>query len=143
MFHNSLILGIVSGFFVNLTGLPVPAPIYGGVEIISAAALPVALFAVGGVLNMYKAEGDGRVVLMICAASLLIHPAISYSLGLAQDLPKSDLRGLIMTASMAPGINAYLFAHLYKSAPRVAASGVLIGTAASMATILFWMTIVG
>ncbi|MGR3387784.1 MAG: AEC family transporter, partial [Paracoccus sp. (in: a-proteobacteria)] len=44
-------------------------------------------------------------------------------------------------ASMAPGINAYLFANIYASARRVAASTVLIGTAASVLTIWMWLAI--
>lgn len=143
MFNNALILGILAGILVNLTGLPIPSALSSGLEIISDAALPVALFAIGGILNMYKAEGDGRVIAMICAISLLLHPAISFSLASVFDLPQQELRSLIVTAAMAPGINTYLFAHLYQRAMRVAASAVLVGTAASILTTLFWLTVVG
>jgi predicted permease len=42
---------------------------------------------------------------------------------------------------MAPGVNAYLFANMYGSARRVAASAVLIATALSILTIWAWLLI--
>jgi hypothetical protein len=58
-------------------------------------------------------------------------------------LPLETRAGLIgpsmREAAMAPGVNAYLFAHQYGHARRVAASAVLIGTAASMVTGAFWI----
>jgi predicted permease len=40
---------------------------------------------------------------------------------------------------MAPGVNAYLFANMYGAARRVAASAVLIGTAATVLTASGWL----
>jgi len=42
---------------------------------------------------------------------------------------------------MAPGVNAYLFASIYGTAKRVAASAVLIGTAASIGTATLWLAL--
>ena len=42
---------------------------------------------------------------------------------------------------MAPGVNAYLFANLYQSAIRSAASAVLIATALSIVTVWGWLEI--
>ena len=44
-------------------------------------------------------------------------------------------------AAMAPGVNAYLFAHMYGVAKRVNASAVLIATALSILTTWAWLTI--
>ena len=46
-----------------------------------------------------------------------------------------------MTAAMAPGVNAYLFANLYGAAKRVAATTVLVGTAISVLSIWMWLAI--
>jgi predicted permease len=40
---------------------------------------------------------------------------------------------------MAPGMNAYIFAHMYGAARRVAASAVLAGTALSVVTVWVWL----
>ena len=46
-----------------------------------------------------------------------------------------------LTAAMAPGVNAYLFANIYGVGRRVAASAVLIATAVSILTIWAWLAI--
>jgi hypothetical protein len=42
---------------------------------------------------------------------------------------------------MAPGVNTYIFANIYGTARRVAASGVLVGTAVSILTIWLWLLV--
>jgi hypothetical protein len=42
---------------------------------------------------------------------------------------------------MAPGVNAYMFAHLYGVGKRVAASSVLVATALSIVTVWVWLHI--
>jgi predicted permease len=106
----------------------------------AAAAIPASLFGLGGALVRYRPEGDLRAIGMVCGISLLLHPAITWSLGRhVLDLSTDQLRSAVMTAAMAPGVNAYLFADLYGSARRVAASAVLIATALSILTIWFWL----
>ncbi len=140
MFSNALIIGISLGFIVNLAGVPVPAPLQHGLDLIARAALPAALFGLGGVLVQYRPEGDLRIILAVCAVSLLVHPAITLGLGRALDLPIPSLRSAVITGAMAPGINAYIFANMYGVARRVAASAVLIGTAASIVTAWLWLS---
>ena len=45
----------------------------------------------------------------------------------------------ILTASMAPGINTYVFASMYGKARRVAASSGLFATSLSIITIWMWL----
>jgi malonate transporter and related proteins len=47
----------------------------------------------------------------------------------------------VVTAAMAPGVNAYMFAHLYGVAKRVNASAVLVATALSIVSIWGWLQI--
>ena len=50
MFRNALVIGILAGFAVNITGLPIPRVVDDALSLIVSAALPAALFALGGVL---------------------------------------------------------------------------------------------
>jgi hypothetical protein len=79
---------------------------------------------------------------MVCAVSLVLHPAVTYGLGLAFGLSTDFLRSAVITAAMAPGVNAYLYAHLYDAGKRVAASSVLFGTAGCLLTAWAWLQIV-
>lgn len=141
MFRNALVIGISLGFVVNLTGLPLPSVVWEAIDLMVRAALPAALFGLGGVLYRYRPEGDMRAILFIVAVSLVLHPAITWSLGRYAGLSTENLRSAVVTAAMAPGVNAYLFANMYGNARRVAASAVLIGTLASIVTAAFWITV--
>ena len=139
MFSNALIIGIGLGVIVNLTCMPMPSPLEHGLDLIARAALPAALFGLGGVLVQYRPEGDLRIIIAVCAVSLLVHPAVTLGLSRTLDLPTSALRSAVITGAMAPGINAYIFANMYGAAQRVAASAVLIGTALSIVTAWLWL----
>jgi len=143
MFRNPFVIGIALGLVVNLTGLALPVPLVSALDLVAGAALPAALFGLGGVLFQYRPEGDFRTIAMVCAISLVLHPAIVWTTAQAFDLGRDQLRSAVLTAAMAPGVNAYLFANLYGTARRVAASSVLIATAASVVTIWLWMIVLG
>ncbi len=142
IFHNALIIGIILGLVVNVTNLPVPGVLNDAVDLLSRAALPAALFGLGGVLVRYKPEGDLKVILMVCAISLVIHPAISYTAASTLALDTDAFRSVVLTATMAPGVNTYIFANMYGVAKRVAATSVLMSTALSVLTIWLWLLII-
>lgn len=144
MFRNALMIGIGLGFLVNLTGVPVPAILDSALDLMIRAALPAALFGLGGVLCRYKPEGDAGVIAMICGLSLIVHPTIAYTLGTnVTGLTEGQLRAAVVTAAMGPGVNSYIFADMYGAARRVAASSVLIATALTVITASTWIAIVG
>ncbi len=140
IFSNALVLGITAGLFVNVTNLPLPGAVFDGVDLLSRAAIPAALFGLGGVLTRYRPEGDRLTIAYVCSISLILHPAITYALGrFVFGLGTDQLRSAVVTAAMAPGVNAYLFAAMYGVALRVAASSVLLATATSIVTIWAWL----
>lgn len=140
---NALVIGIGLGLAVNLaglaTGLGLPGVVWEALELIARAGLPAALFGLGGVLFRYRPEGDLRLIAYACAVSLVVHPVVVWLAGTWWGLGTGPLRSAVVTAAMAPGINAYLFAFMYGRAKRVAASSVLIGTAACALTTWGWM----
>lgn len=140
--HTPLIIGILCGAAMNLmmrAGLVMPEGFWAAADMMARAALPAALFGLGGVLYRYRPEGDGTAIAICCCASLVAHPTITWTLGQLFQLPTGPLRSAVITASMAPGVNAYLFASIYNSARRVAASTVLVSTVLSMLSIWFWI----
>lgn len=142
IFSQPLVLGLLCGFAVNLSGQTVPPFIMVAVDMMARAAIPAALFGLGGVLIRYKPQGDRATILMICAASLILHPAVTYLLArFGFGLDTAGLRSATLTAAMAPGVNAYMFASIYGVAMRVNASAVLIATALSILTIWGWLQI--
>lgn len=143
MFSNALVIAILLGFATNLGNLPVPVVVTDAVSLIGRAALPAALFGLGGVLYRYRPEGDLRTILYVVAISLVMHPTLVWIFGSASGLGTSAFRSAILTSAMAPGINAYVFANMYGVAKRVAASAVLIATASSILTVWVWLALLG
>lgn len=139
MFQNALVIAILLGFAVNLSGFPLPLVVSDGLGLIARSALPAALFALGGVLVQYRPEGDMKAIAMVCGIALIMHPAIAWMVGTALSVPQDLFRAAVLTGSMAPGFNAYIFANMYGRAKRVAASSVLIATATSILTIWLWL----
>lgn len=142
VFTQPLVLGVLCGFAVNLSGVTIPGFIASAVQMMSTSALPAALFGLGGVLWRYRPEGDKGTIAMVVAASLIVHPGVTYLLGqFGFGLDTASLRSATITAAMAPGVNAYLFAHMYGVGKRVAATSVLIATALSIFTTWGWLHI--
>jgi hypothetical protein len=143
MFRNALVLGIAAGFVVNLGHIPLPKVFTDAVDLMTRAALPAALFGLGATLFRYRPEGDLRIIAMLCAITLVLRPAITWGLGTALHLPKPGFRSAVLTAAMAPGVNAYLFSDMYGVGKRVAASTVLLATAGTVITAWLWLTALG
>lgn len=143
MFRNALVIAIALGFVVNLSGLSLPTFADDALGLVVRAALPAALFSLGGILIQYKPEGDKLAILMVCMIGLGLHPAIVWTLGTSLSVPPDFFKSGVLTAAMAPGINAYIFANMYGRAKRVAASSVLLATGSSVITIWLWLTALG
>ena len=141
MFKNALVIGILTGFFVNCFKIQLPGSFLTAVEMIAAVSLTTALFGMGGVLYQYKPEGDIGILVMVSLVSLIVHPSIVWSLGKTFTLDASSFRSAVITSAMAPGINSYIFANMYGRARRIAASSVLLTTGASFFTVWWWLSL--
>ncbi len=141
MFRNSLMIGIALGFIVNVTELSLPEALVSSVDIIARAALPVALFGLGGTLTRYSAKASVAEASTISAISLVLHPGISFAVCHLLNVPDGLTSAVVLMAAMAPGVNAYLFASMYHRGQSTAASAVLLGTAMSIVSVSAWLWI--
>jgi predicted permease len=144
MFSNALTIGLAVGFALNLSGLPAPGFVVRAAELLAAAALPAALFGLGGALTRYSLRADFSVAAMAVAFSVVVHPAVAWALSAhVFALPVDLVRAAVVTAAMPPGLNAYLFATMYGRAQGAAASAVLLGTGVAVGAISFWLWLLG
>jgi malonate transporter len=142
IFTQPLVIGILCGFALNLSNLPMPSVIDSATEMLARSGIPAALFGLGGVLLRYRPEGEMRLIAMVVAASLILHPAITYALGRGIfALDTAALRSATLTAAMAPGVSAYMFANMFGLGRRVAASAVLTGTLGALVSVWLWLHI--
>ncbi|MCV2894226.1 AEC family transporter [Lentibacter sp. XHP0401] len=139
MFRNALVVGILLGFTANLTGLHLPQVGRDALDMIVSTALPLALFGLGGVLVRYKIKGDAKIVAFVCVVSLFLHPTVVWNMGKVMQIDVGQYRSAVITAAMAPGVNAYIFASIYGKAQKVAATSVLVATSLSLFSVWLWL----
>lgn len=140
MFRNALMIGLGLGFLVNLGHLPYPDALRGAIEMVARAALPVALFGLGGVLSRYEMRASLGEATTISFLSLIVHPLIALILShYVFGLPPDFVRACVVTAAMAPGVNAYIFASLYQRGQAETASAVLLATILTIFTSSGWL----
>ena len=109
------------------------------------AALPAALFGLGGVFTRYAIRaslGRGRHDRRPLARSSTRRSPTSCRTG-SSTCRAGFVRSAVMTAAMAPGVNSYVFASLYGRGQAQAASAVLLATACSVLTVSVWLAILG
>jgi predicted permease len=144
IFSNALMIGIMLGYLVNLTGLPLPTPLIPAIDMLGRAALPTALFGLGGALVQYGLRGNLQEVALICISKLALHPAIAWVLATQVfHLPNNFTRAAVVLAAMAPGINAYVFANMYDRAKDTVAATILLATAISILSASLWLHFLG
>lgn len=141
---NPLMVGIGLGLAANLVDLPLPGPIYDTIAMLARAALPVAVFALGGVLTRYALKAEIGEALMISVFSLVVKPGLAWVVADAVfGLPEPFVQAAVVLAAMPPGINGYVFASMYDRAVGTAASAVLLGTMLSIVSITLWLALLG
>lgn len=139
MFRNSLMIGIGLGFIFNLSGLVMPTAINDALDLLIRAALPVALFGLGGVLARYRLADSLAEATSITLISLFVHPTLAWLICQLLAVENHLTQVIVLLAAMAPGLNSYLFATLYQRGQATAASLVLLGTVLSVFSVSLWL----
>jgi len=140
MFRNPLMIGIGLGFVANLGSITLPGPVLSTVDMLARTTLPVALFAIGGVLTRYSLAASLAESSMVASFKLLLHPALVYLLATQVFMLETQvMRNAVLMAAMAPGVNVFVFATMYGRSKGVAASTILLATMASVFTAAGWI----
>gem|GEM_PF-35681 len=139
MFKNTLMIGIALGFLVNFSGFELPQFLSIPVDMMTSAALPCALFGLGGLLARYALAEQLAESSVLSGVSLILSPIIAFLICTLFGVPETSRNVVVLLAAIPPGLNAYLFASLYSRGLRTASSNVLIGTVLSVFSISFWL----
>jgi len=142
--RNPIILGIFTGLVLNLFAVPIWGPVGSVLDMLGAAAVPCALFAMGASIAGYPLAGDVLPAVVLSVLKLVVHPLLVWLIA----GPLLGLEGLwvqvaIVMAAMPSAVNVYLFGERYDAAPGVAARTVLLTTVCSMVTISVILALTG
>ncbi|PKU21695.1 AEC family transporter [Telmatospirillum siberiense] len=132
---NPLILAILLGGAVSLSGITLPVPISKPIDMLAAASGVVALFAVGGVLVGLRVGGMVADIGRIVGTKLILHPtAIFLALFLVPRLDP-DLRKAMVILASAPMLSIYPLLGQAFGQEQVCAAALMVATTFSFLTI--------
>jgi predicted permease len=139
---NNITMSLIIGLLFNYLEIQIFPTINIALDFISVGAVPIALFGLGGIIVQYQLSQNMKKVGLISMLSLVIHPLLTFTIGkFGFDLPLEVLRNMIITAAMAPGINAFIFASIYDKEMDVAAATVLVCTPLSICAASVWISL--
>ncbi len=140
---NPLILSILGGILLNVTGLGLPPVIGPMLKILGDAALGLGLIAVGAGLDFATARSSGRVVLLTTVLKLAVMPALAWGLSRLVGLEGTGALAVILLTGMPTAGAAYILARQLGGDAPLVASIITVETALSMATLPVVLALTG
>lgn len=137
--RHPMIIAIVLGFGCAMAGLTLPDWLARAVQILAAAASPVALFVIGGSLLGVRLQGQRQDIAGVALAKLLLHPGcVLLALWLLPPLPASLRAAGVLFAAM-PMLSIYPLVAMKHGQEGRSAAILLCATIAAFLTISAWM----
>lgn len=134
--RNPIVVAAVIGLALNLTAVPVPAPVlaYGG--LLADAAGPCALFALGATLAGRPVHEGAAETAYLTFLKLVVHPALVAGMALwVFELPPVWAAVAILQAALPIAANVYVLAQRYDLHAGRISTAIFVSTAVGVATI--------
>ncbi|WP_022962540.1 AEC family transporter [Halopseudomonas pelagia] len=139
---NPLIIGLLLGALLNLSGLQVPSSLWKAVEWLAAAALPCALLVLGLSLSHYRLHMSASMG-VLTLSKLVLFPLLVLLCGLA--IPGLDSQArtvLVIMAACPTGVNVLAF-YMGQEDSRIISSVIFLSTLLSAVTLPLWLLLLG
>jgi malonate transporter and related proteins len=136
---NPMVLSTLIGLAWAISGLPMPAPVAGYLNIIAAALTPCALFAIGLGLSVDGVRANFTASIALAVVKLLVLPLIVYGLCVATGLKPLYTVAAVVCAAVPTAKTMYVLAHEHKIEEPLVAATISITTMLSVATLLGWL----
>lgn len=137
---NPLVFSILLGIGYGMTGLSLPHLIKEPLNLISTAAMPLSLIALGMGLAEYGIREGWHQSLAITTIKLLVQPLIVWGLAALIGLPRMETRTVVLLASVSTGINVYLMSRQFKAVEGPIASALVLSTVLAAITVPLLLT---
>ncbi|SOE09093.1 hypothetical protein SAMN05877838_0670 [Hoeflea halophila] len=141
LFSNPLIIGILCGSLVRVSGLEIPQVANRVIGSLGGVAGPVALFAMGVSLRGYGIRGQVPQAVSLVTLKLMLMPAVALGMALLLGLPELQAKVVVAAASLPAGVNSWLIATRLGTGQRLASTSMTLGTALAAATTGLWLLI--
>lgn len=139
---NPLIVGLLAGALLNVSGLSLPEPLWRMAGWLAQAALPCALIVLGLSLSRYRLR-PSTTVMGLTLVKLGLFPLLVW--WLAARLPGLDPEAravLVLLAACPSGVNVLAFVK-HPDDSRVVSSTVFLSTVLAVITLPLWLFVTG
>ena len=133
---HPFILGSIAGVLGSASGTELPEAISTTITMLRASAAPAALFSIGVTVALQPVDQPHRELPALVAIKLIVHPLMAWTMvTLVGGFPPIWVQAAVLMACLPPAATCYAAAQQYRLYVEEAASGILIGTAASVITV--------
>ena len=139
---NPFLIASLAGVAVGLTGLKIHSVLMAPLEMLSQAAIPVALISVGATMNWGALAKLNRFSVIIVGTKLIVLPALTFIACLALDVELMLASTLVLFAALPTATAAHVLASGFGADRELAATLVAQSTLISAATLPLWITAV-
>jgi len=138
---NPFLLASLGGVLVGVSGIVIPAPVLAPLEMLAAAAIPIALISVGATMNWGALARLDRFSAHICATKLMVMPAAALGLSLGLGLAPSLAVVLVIWAALPTASAAHVLAAGFGADRELAATLVAQTTLLGAISLPVWITV--
>lgn len=136
---NPLIIGLLLGALLNLSGLTLPQPLWRAADWLAAAGLPCALLVLGLGLSRFRLMPNAA-SWTLTLAKLVAFPALVFWLSGALGLPDAARAVLVVLAACPSGVNVLGFVRTPDDSRTVSAT-VFLSTLLAAVGLPLWLTL--
>lgn len=131
---NPVVASILGGTVFGMLSLPLPETVDRTLELVSQAAVPLSLIALGMGLAEFGLLAGAPVGTAICVLKLLVQPLVVFGLARALNLPPLETQAVVMLASLPVGANVYLMSREFETLGGPVALSLVLSTALAAVT---------
>jgi len=126
--RNPVVASILLGTLWGFSGVSFPGFVDETLALISQAAVPLSLIALGMGLAEYGIREGWRVSAVITALKLAVQPAIVWLLARALALPPLETQSIVLLAALPVGANVYLMSRQFDTLGGPIAASLVMST---------------
>ena len=139
---NPILIGILLGLLARWIPFGWPSLVDEIIDRLADLAGTLALISLGMSLHQFGVAGNVRQGATVAALKLVLMPSAALVVALALDLPAAVATVAIVCAAIPSGVNPFLIASRLGTGQALASNAMVLATAASPFTLLFWLWVV-
>lgn len=141
--RNPVVASILAGTVFGFMDWPLPSIVDRTLLMVSQAAIPLSLIALGMGLAEFGVRAGWRESTAIAALKLIAQPAAVYAFCRALGLPPLETGAVVLLAALPVGANVYLMSRQFGVLSGAVASAIVLTTALAALTTPLALTLLG